>query len=272
MISGLLYVVGALVFLAGMVALGFGTPASALDFGNTLIVAGTTAGCGGLIVIGLAAVIARLQRIADNVGTVIPAHPDYGDTTHVPAATHPAPPPPPKIEPKVEPQPFEPRGPSEPPAFPPSLPVAEKEDAAETAPPVPSETREPEPVREAPRKDMAPPVPPAPEPEPEPVKAEAAVLPPKSFFDSVWPEEKTLEPAAFEPPAAPEPPLPPPPPTPPPPEVKRRPAAILKSGVVDGMAYTLYVDGSIEAELPQGTLHFASIHELRAHLENKQDE
>lgn len=46
-----------------------------------------------------------------------------------------------------------------------------------------------------------------------------------------------------------------------------QPAAILKSGVVDGMAYTLYVDGSIEAELPQGTLRFASITELRAHLE-----
>jgi hypothetical protein len=44
------------------------------------------------------------------------------------------------------------------------------------------------------------------------------------------------------------------------------PVAILKSGVVDGMAYTLYVDGSIEAELPQGTLRFASINELRDHL------
>ncbi len=43
--------------------------------------------------------------------------------------------------------------------------------------------------------------------------------------------------------------------------------AILKSGVVDGMGYTLYVDGSIEAELPQGTLRFASITELRQHLE-----
>lgn len=43
--------------------------------------------------------------------------------------------------------------------------------------------------------------------------------------------------------------------------------AILKSGVVDGMGYTLYVDGSIEAELPQGTLRFASINELRGHLE-----
>src|SRR5689334_2378988 len=43
--------------------------------------------------------------------------------------------------------------------------------------------------------------------------------------------------------------------------------SILKSGVVDGMAYTLYSDGSIEAEMPQGTMRFASIHELRAYLE-----
>jgi hypothetical protein len=48
---------------------------------------------------------------------------------------------------------------------------------------------------------------------------------------------------------------------------KPRAVAILKSGVVDGMGYTLYVDGSIEAELPQGTLRFASINELRSHLE-----
>jgi hypothetical protein len=53
---------------------------------------------------------------------------------------------------------------------------------------------------------------------------------------------------------------------PPAPQVPGEPVAILKSGVVDGMAYTLYVDGSIEAELPHGTLRFASINELRDHL------
>jgi hypothetical protein len=47
-----------------------------------------------------------------------------------------------------------------------------------------------------------------------------------------------------------------------------RAAAILKSGVVDGMAYTLYADGSIEAKLPQGTVKFGSIAELRAHIES----
>ena len=42
---------------------------------------------------------------------------------------------------------------------------------------------------------------------------------------------------------------------------------VLKSGIVDGMAYTLYSDGSIEAQLPQGLLRFGSISELRAHIE-----
>jgi hypothetical protein len=46
-----------------------------------------------------------------------------------------------------------------------------------------------------------------------------------------------------------------------------RTLSILKSGVVDGMAYTLYSDGSIEAQLPQGTLRFGSITELRNHIE-----
>ncbi len=39
---------------------------------------------------------------------------------------------------------------------------------------------------------------------------------------------------------------------------------MLKSGVVDGMAYSLYSDGSIEAQMPEGMMRFASIDELRA--------
>jgi hypothetical protein len=53
-------------------------------------------------------------------------------------------------------------------------------------------------------------------------------------------------------------------PTPPPVAV-----SILKSGVVDGMAYTLYSDGSIEAELAEGKVRFASIEALRAHLDQR---
>ncbi|EJW13688.1 putative exported protein [Rhodovulum sp. PH10] len=42
---------------------------------------------------------------------------------------------------------------------------------------------------------------------------------------------------------------------------------VLKSGEIDGMRYTLYTDGSIDAEFEQGVLRFASIDDLRQHLE-----
>ncbi len=51
------------------------------------------------------------------------------------------------------------------------------------------------------------------------------------------------------------------------PQAASAPVSILKSGVVEGMAYTLYTDGSIEAQLPGGTLRFGSITELRNHIE-----
>ena len=47
------------------------------------------------------------------------------------------------------------------------------------------------------------------------------------------------------------------------------PVTVLKSGTVEGMAYTLYSDGSIEAQLPQGMVRFGSITELRNHIENE---
>jgi len=47
------------------------------------------------------------------------------------------------------------------------------------------------------------------------------------------------------------------------------PVTVLKSGVVDGMAYSLYSDGSIEAQMPEGMMRFASIDELRMHLDQR---
>jgi hypothetical protein len=56
----------------------------------------------------------------------------------------------------------------------------------------------------------------------------------------------------------------------PPPRTEDYPqVTVLKSGLVDGMAYSLYSDGSIEAELPEGMMRFASISELRAHLDHR---
>src|SRR5262249_60008019 len=87
-------------------------------------------------------------------------------------------------------------------------------------------------------------------------------------FDAMWPKRrgpsdqpKPDEVARQVPPASP-------PGEPRVPEREARSVAILKSGVVDGMAYTLYADGSIEAQLPHGPVRFGSIAELRAHIEN----
>src|SRR6202034_2461486 len=56
-------------------------------------------------------------------------------------------------------------------------------------------------------------------------------------------------------------------PSPPPRAEEQPPVTVLKSGVVDGMAYSLYSDGSIEAQMPEGMMRFASIDDLRTHLD-----
>ena len=109
--------------------------------------------------------------------------------------------------------------------------------------------------------------------------AAPADKPGRTYFDSMWlPEPPPVEPTSAEPEPSPGEPRerheeseatsePFEPDAEEAPVEEPRSVPILKSGVVDGMGYTLYVDGSIEAELPQGILRFASINELRAHLE-----
>jgi len=118
-----------------------------------------------------------------------------------------------------------------------------------------------------------------------PIRAERAIEQPngQDGFDSVWPDRAAAapahEPAKHE--VGVDMPLPPIPSRPgerrpteirgeisPKPASERGPA-VLKSGVIDGMPYTLYADGSIEAALPTGTVKFASVDELRAHLEKQ---
>jgi hypothetical protein len=41
---------------------------------------------------------------------------------------------------------------------------------------------------------------------------------------------------------------------------------VYRSGVIDGMAYSLFMDGSIEAELPDGRVRFGTIDELQKYL------
>lgn len=54
-------------------------------------------------------------------------------------------------------------------------------------------------------------------------------------------------------------------------EAQDQPAEVtlLKRGEVDGMAYSLYSDGSMEAQMPEGMMRFASIEELRSYLDQR---
>ena len=102
-------------------------------------------------------------------------------------------------------------------------------------------------------------------------------MPPPQNFDAIWSNEaRAAKNAPVAPAEAPAPPVAEQPTTAQVQETRVEPApeepatspAILKSGVVDGMAYTLYADGSIEAKLPEGTVRFGSVAELRAHIES----
>ena len=314
--SLLLYVVGALAAAGGAAAILFGIPVKEFSFGDTLIVSGTVALVGGLIVVGLAAAVSQLQRLAEMVGARPLSRSGRPVDLLEAARGNRAPfPPKPKSErapvselPPFVPAPIEEQAMAEdesatPFIRNPDLPLP-AEEPVEEAPVLKPAANKPSPFR-FPEPPNAPPPPPqsAPPPraapsfdsslpewrKPAPAPAEPSRSEPSqpSYFDAMWKNEPRTPPAEAEPPRtrAPEPfkwPEPEPPvrakPAEPEPapelaqpaqeaEEPPRAVAVLKSGVVDGMGYTLYVDGSIEAELPDGTLRFASINELRAHLE-----
>ncbi len=98
----------------------------------------------------------------------------------------------------------------------------------------------------------------APMPEPEIEAARPPSRPPEGRSAELRPSDVRPSPA---------PPTPPLSIAPAPVRADPRPLSILKSGVIDEMAYTLFTDGSIEAQMPDGTMRFASIDELRQHLE-----
>jgi len=70
--SVLLFVVGAIAVMVGVGMVGYGIPINEFSFGNTLIVAGSTAVVGGLIVIAISAAVSKLQRIAETLATRTP--------------------------------------------------------------------------------------------------------------------------------------------------------------------------------------------------------
>src|SRR6185369_3570405 len=290
----LLFSVGTFALVAGLVMVGFGIPINEFSFGNTLISAGTTAAVGGLIIIALSVAVGQLRRIAELLAGDLPAR--YAQPMDLVEAAG-APSPAPGIPDRI---PFPPRPRSETP-LPKmgSLPVVPANTASDdgydqfAAPTLPNPEEAPMAVEDeislsppqpsggsAPKADARGPAGRGQEPatswKPSPASTPPVGSPSRPLqparFDAMWPDEAKSPKSSVsddtKPSSGPARETFPPVSKPPESEAQKpRAVAILKSGVVDGMGYTLYVDGSIEAELPQGTLRFASINELRSHLE-----
>lgn len=120
------------------------------------------------------------------------------------------------------------------------------------------------------RRDAQSDTPAASEAEPHPLAQESARTEPDQPEPS-WRPAAPAAPVEPEPEAAPAP-LQAEPAEPhyqPPRRSEAAPVTVVKSGVVDAMAYSLYSDGSIEAQMPEGMVRFESIEELRAHLDQR---
>jgi hypothetical protein len=238
--------------LAGLLVILYGIPIREFGFGNTLILIGVLAVCTGMLMLALSAVGAELKVIARRL--IDPS---------IPAETRRRPilPEPPQAQPA--------------------------ESSAAGAPPVaPLATEDEIPQRNAPPTETAPAARPKRnlmfESTMRKDRERATGEPPAGSFEDAWPRvdrgrngdvapqrrgaRAPLGAAEANAAAASERSAPPPPS---PPSEAQPGVTVLKSGVVDGMAYSLYSDGSIEAQMPEGLMRFASLDELTAHIDRR---
>ncbi len=279
----LLLIAGIAAFMIGIFALAYGVPIKEFSFGNTMIITGAIIASAGLLLIGqwivgreLRALVRRLQA------SDLPALPrsEAAAPAILPRSNEPEPvvigdlvaprsedssASPPWVEPEPEPAPEPP--PAPPPAKRRNLLFSsssrkERERAAAKAAEQASVPAEAEPAEPAEAS-----------PEPEPAAPPPADVDPRASFEAAWPQAERARPGVSLRPSSPETAAPgpafPPPRVRPDPKPVASEVTILKSGVVDGMAYSLYSDGSIEAQMPEGMVRFSSIDELRAHLDQR---
>jgi hypothetical protein len=285
MMIGML-VAGIGLVLAGLLAVGYGISVKEFSVGNTLIQSGVIGVCTGMLMFAFWTTVRELKNIARRLGagaaqprgevTVRPVLPpgltreggpggDAESAAGAEAAAVPSPPSPPwqdaaaaRASPHSDGSPES--AAAEAAAKPKrnllfsSTSRKERERAqARTSEPLPPD------LLSADLRPNPPAVPPPPEP----------AEPPPASFDDAWPKAERTKPGEVPPQRR----------TPRPPTLEPNGAApgkteqpavtVLKSGVVDGMAYSLYSDGSIEAQMPEGMMRFASIDELRAHLDQR---
>jgi hypothetical protein len=264
--------------LAGLLAIIFGMPVKEFSFGNTLILAGAIMACTGMVMVGLWTAVRELRNIAQRLGpSPAPRGAAIGNQASEDGLFS-------RGQPALEGEAASPpwlgetasgdRGRGEVPDVP------QPAEAAPASKPrrnllFSSSSRKERERAQARTADTSadlrpPPVAPAAEPS----------LAPPATFDDAWPKSERARAADAPPPRRPA--RAPSTFTDPaggaagadryPPAARSEdqpPVTVLKSGVVDGMAYSLYSDGSIEAQMPEGMMRFASIDELRAHLEQR---
>jgi hypothetical protein len=280
-------VAGIGLILAGLLAIAYGIGVQ-LSTGNTLIIAGMIGVCTGMIMLGFWTTVRELKNIARRLGNGLPdargeaglrpvlpvagtrdSAPAGGDFPAAeeldgPGPFSPAAPPPPWQNEAVLrdhpiPEPMHPEPPSSSKPKRNLLFSSTSRKERERAQARSGESLPPD-LLSSDLRSRPPTVPPVETAEPQPAS-----------FDDAWPRAERARPGEFPPsrrnsrmpptlaeanggPAHPE---------------DQPDVTVLKSGVVDGMAYSLYSDGSIEAQMPEGMMLFASIDELRAHLDQR---
>jgi hypothetical protein len=271
----LLLIAGIAFLLAGVLTIGFGIPVKEFSFGNTLILTGAIAASAGMIMLGLWMVVRELKNIARRLGPGV-AREDEGFlfSPDLPAAENAS-----NAEPSSpswqEDAGSRDRLRGDVPSAPEPVEAASAAKQRRNLLFSSSSRRERERAQARTADPSAPDARPAPAAPPGSDSTEG----PRATFDDAWPKSERSRTADALPrrsgrapstfteasadatgaerqvPAArkEDPP----------------PVTVLKSGVVDGMAYSLYSDGSIEAQMPEGMMRFASIDELRAHLDQR---
>jgi hypothetical protein len=303
MMVGML-VAGFGLLLAGLLAIGYGIQYKEFSVGSTLILSGVFGFCTGLIMFGLWLNVRELRNLARQLGTGLPAEPhrELPPPAAAPVASRAAAAseggfPFRRDQPAAEGSEeadsiASTTGAALPPWY---HEAAARDHTRNEAPPVAPPAAEPseatpkrrnlmfsstrkERERAQPRgsEPFAPDMP-SPDLRRNPSPGPETGEPEQVNFDDTWPRsEQRQRPSDLPPRRAPRTPLTPGE-TPGAPMTDRRPpqpqeqppVTVLKSGVVDGMAYSLYSDGSIEAQMPEGMMRFASIDELRAHLDQR---
>ena len=288
--------VGAIV--AGCWAIWFGIPVKEFSFGNTMILAGVVAVCSGLLLIGLSFVVRELRaisrrlrsaesaggRLRDIDGPPLPAGSIAGGVSVARASSHRDP----FSETNAD-------GGARPSSQASSTTVPWRDEVAmrdrtrpgttdaadssgpsvpEPTPPPPEKPRRNLLFASSLRKERDQPLVRTPEANPDtqpsaPSAFDTSKPEPHPSFDDAWPRADRLRRDAGSSRGGGSPPAGPDAATVKPSESLPPDVVVVKSGVVDGMAYSLYSDGSIEAQMPEGMMRFASIDELRTHLDQR---